>query len=221
MNTSTERDAAALLAYVPPSAKRVLDCGCGDGARARVLRERGAEVVGLETDAALAAQAASVMNRVFNNDPQTMEWPFPDGYFDCILCDDLLAQMRDPKPLLTQLARMTSPHGLLVLTFPNLRYYKQVVMLAEGGWTYADRGALAHNHLRFFTAPEMIRLLRHAGFEPRGAVALASEDPDRLPQDETGCVQIGRVTIGPLDEEEYKSFLTEEYVILSTKSRFA
>jgi hypothetical protein len=52
-------------------------------------------------------------------------------------------------------------------------------------------------------------------------VSLVSEPPDRLPRDKDNCLNVGRVSIGPLDDEEYKSFLTEEYVILSTKTRFS
>lgn len=221
MNTTSQREPSALLAYVPASAQRVLDYGCGDGTRGRLLKERGtAEVVGAESDTKAVERATQVLDRVFSGDLQTLELPFPDGYFDCIVCEDVLAQLRDPKPVLERLARVLSSHGLLVVTAPNLRYYKTVVMLAEGRWTYEDRGILARDHLRFFTTQELVRLLQSGGFEARGCTALSTEDPVNAPLDADRCIRMGRVTIGPLNEDEYKAFLSEEYLILATKARY-
>ena len=41
----------ALLALAPASPGRALDCGCGAGANARLLRERGWEVTGITLSA--------------------------------------------------------------------------------------------------------------------------------------------------------------------------
>lgn len=217
MNRMGARDPGALLAYIPASARRILDCGSGDDARARLRKERGtAELTGFEPEAALV-ETEAVDRRLPANALDT-ELPFADEYFDCIVCDDLLAQWRDPKPVLPRLARVLSREGVFVATFPNLRYYKAVAMLAEGRWTYEEEGILSRSHLRFFTAPEVTRLLNSSGFETRGFAALRGAAPEELPLDAQGHLRVGRVTIGPLDGAEYKSFLTEEYVVLATRA---
>ncbi|TDI48227.1 MAG: methyltransferase domain-containing protein, partial [Acidobacteria bacterium] len=46
-----------ILRLVPPGLKRVLDVGCSVGTLGQALRERGAEVTGIEIDPRMAAEA--------------------------------------------------------------------------------------------------------------------------------------------------------------------
>jgi len=50
--------------------------------------------------------------------------------------------------------------GILILTIPNLRYYKTVLMLAEGHWAYEQSGIMARENIHFFTGHEIVKLLR-------------------------------------------------------------
>ncbi len=210
---NTER----LLGYIPRSAGRVLEVGPINVARCRALKERGAAVVAVVESAEESALAESFGGTVIQGEWQTLALSFADGYFDCIVCDDLLPRLRDPKPVLERLAGVLSPNGLMVLTVPNLQYYKTVTGLAEGHWTLAEEGVLAHSHIRFFTAYEAVRLVDAAGLEARGCSALLVDEPAMIPLDAAGCIQSGRVSIGPLNDTEYLAFRTQEYVILATR----
>jgi ribosomal protein L11 methylase PrmA len=54
-----------MLPFVPASAKRVLDVGCGAGLFSRALKHKlGAEVWGVEPDPDAARQASTVLDRV-------------------------------------------------------------------------------------------------------------------------------------------------------------
>jgi SAM-dependent methyltransferase len=211
-------DHEQLLSYVPKAARRVLDTPCGDGARGRALKARGpVEVVGIEKDPEKARQAHSVLDQVLCANIQGMTLPFADETFDCIVCDDLIACLRDPAPVLKELARVLSRVGLIMLTAPNLRYYETVLSLARGEWTYTDEGILARRHLRFFTVYEVGRLLQTSGFASARCLPLRQATPEELPLNESGCVVLDHATLGPLTEEEYKEFRTEAYLFLSQR----
>ncbi len=208
----------ALLDYVPRSVGRLLDCGCGDGARGALIRARnGARVVGLERDPALAAEAKARLDEVVCLDPDSDALPFEDGAFPCVLCVDLIAQLRNPKPFLEEVARVVAPSGLLILTVPNLQFFRCVAMLAEGRWDYEQSGPLAHNHLRFFTAYEIVKLLKECGLETKRCGALVSVPEAELPLDASRKAKVGRVTMGPLDEDAYAALRTEQYIVFASR----
>ncbi|HPO12800.1 MAG TPA: methyltransferase domain-containing protein [Candidatus Hydrogenedentes bacterium] len=206
-----------LLSYIPASAGRILDMGRVAPARCRALKERGAEVMAVVESEEEAEGLAEWVSGTVHGDWQTLELPFREDYFECVVCEDLLPRLRDPKPVLERLARMLSPHGVFVMTVPNLQYYKVVTDLAEGRWVLGEQGVLARAHIRFFTAYEAVRLVDASGLEARGCSALVVDDPAAVPLDTEGCIQVGRIRLGPLNDTEYLAFRTQEYVIVATR----
>ena len=199
-------DPAALLQLVPASARRVLDCGAASGALPRLLKERGvSEVAGIAYGGPAAAGPL----------------PFDDDYFDCITAVDILPRLREPETFLKELRRVLSPHGVLLATAPNLQYYRTVVMLAQGHWTYANDGILARDHLRFYTGVELVELLKSANFEVRALTRHAGEDPARVPRDSAGYIHFGRIRIGPLSDVDYQLYLISQYLAMATRADVA
>ena len=197
-----------LLALVPPTARRVLDVGCGAGGLGRALKRRGpCHVVGIEAHPAAAAAARTVLDQVLEADIETLDpLPFAPGTFDCIVCADVLEHLREPARLLARLRPLLAPHGVLVASLPNVRHASVLLpLLVDGRWRYQDEGILDRTHLRFFTRAELDALLAEAGFRltslgatvtpehPLTArlaalVAQAGGDPTRF-RDETRVVQ--------------------------------
>jgi|SRR5690348_7467493 len=104
---------------------RVLDVGCGIGDLGFRLAARGAEVVGVELDAAKVAYAARVRdNWGFRNlrfiaaDATHIE-RLGLGRFDAAFCLAVLEHVEDDIGLLRQVAALLRPGGLLVLEVPN------------------------------------------------------------------------------------------------------
>lgn len=217
-DTSVHPAPEALLRFIPTAARRVLDCACGDGRRGAAIKARAqAEVAGIERDPEAAALASKALDRVWCGDLCAARTSFPDDYFDCAVCDDVLAQVRDPKAALNEVRRVLGPGGLLLATVPNLQYHETVRMLAEGRWTYAETGIMAWNHLRFYTAHELVRTLRDAGFTVHKCGPLISDPPAALPRGEDGMIRMGRISIGPLNDDDYKAYLTQQYIVFAAK----
>lgn len=163
-----------MRAFVPSSARRLLDVGCGDGAFAAGLRaERQLagiklEIWGLELDDAAAARAAQKLDRVLVGPAEDRVAELPAEAFDCVVLNDVLEHLAQPQQLLAALQRVLAPGGCLVASLPNVRYYRNVWdLVVRGDWEYQDEGIRDRTHLRFFTRSSMRGLFQRAGYRLR------------------------------------------------------
>lgn len=149
-------------ALVPGSARRVLDLGCSAGALGAGLRARGAEVVGVEVDPALAREAERRLDRVVLGDAS--ELPDDLGSFDCIVAADVLEHLADPWRALRDAARLLEPGGTLVVSLPNVRFFETFWQLGvRGRWPRREQGVFDRTHLRWFTLRDARELVEQAG----------------------------------------------------------
>jgi SAM-dependent methyltransferase len=149
-------------ALVPASARRVLDLGCATGALGAGLRERGAEVVGVERDPALASAAGRRLDRVVAGDAADL--PGDLGRFDCIVAADVLEHLPDPWTALRDAVRLLEPGGTVVVSLPNVRFFETFWELGvRGRWPRRDQGIFDRTHLRWFTLRDARDLLEGAG----------------------------------------------------------
>jgi len=67
---------------------------------------------------------------------------------------------------LERLKPYLSANGTLVVSIPNIRYYKVIYnLLFRGVWDYGETGILDKSHITFFTLLTGKELLDDAGFE--------------------------------------------------------
>jgi 2-polyprenyl-3-methyl-5-hydroxy-6-metoxy-1,4-benzoquinol methylase len=143
---------------------RVLDVGCSTGYLARRLVERGAVVVGIDSDERAAAEARAVCEEVLVGDVETMPLPFSEGSFDVVLCGDVIEHLREPEQFLTRMRSLIRPGGRIVLTTPNVANWAMRLGLLAGRWRYTDRGILDRTHLHMFTKKTLTETLGRAGY---------------------------------------------------------
>jgi 2-polyprenyl-3-methyl-5-hydroxy-6-metoxy-1,4-benzoquinol methylase len=77
--------------------KRVLDVGCATGYIGEILRsKKRCYVVGIEADYEAAAVASRRYDQVIEADVEQLNsLPFPIGFFDVLLCSDVLEHLKD------------------------------------------------------------------------------------------------------------------------------
>ena len=159
-----------ILRLVPPGVKRVLDVGCSVGTLGRALRERGAEVTGIEIDPRMAAAARERLNEVHiaSVEDAALFERLGERPFDCIIFADLLEHLVDPWTALDRFVERLAPDGVIVASLPNIRHYTTIrTLLFQGYWPYRDRGIHDRTHLRFFTLRNIRELFASSGLTIR------------------------------------------------------
>lgn len=207
-----------LQAHVPLRAKRVLDCGCGGGEFGLALKQRGArEVCGIEIVERAYAFAKERLDHAILGSIEELQLPWEDEYFDCVVFGDVLEHLVEPVAALRKVSRVLSRDGVIVMSIPNIRFWQQVMMHANGRWQYEDAGIMDRTHLRFFCAPDMCQMVVDAGLDVLKIAPLSMWPPSELPRDKDGCLRLGKLTLGPLDDAEYQDLLVYQYLVIAAK----
>ncbi len=169
--------------------QRALDAGCGDGALALLIAQRGAEVVAVDIDPAMLAvarmRAAEAALDVTFVEGRLEGLPFADETFDLVGAVTVLCFPRDAGSAVRELARVLKPGGRLVIGELG-RWSSWAALRGVRGWFGSKTWAAAH-----FRAPGDLKALVEQGglsvravrgavyYPPVGALAriLAPADP--------------------------------------------
>jgi len=99
----------------------ILELGCGNGLSARMLRDKGHQVIGIDLsstflektnkweDESLKYLACSAINL-----------PFKDQTFDLVCSNEMLEHVTDAEKSLTEMVRVVKPGGKIIVAGPNL-----------------------------------------------------------------------------------------------------
>jgi 2-polyprenyl-3-methyl-5-hydroxy-6-metoxy-1,4-benzoquinol methylase len=169
---------------VPIDARRILDLGCSSGALGAALRARqGAEVIGIERDPELAADAEERLDRVIVSDLGELFGSEGDpgiDEVDCLIAADVLEHLVDPWTVLGNAVRLVRPGGSVVVSLPNVRYWETFRALGlRGTWPRRKIGIFDQTHLRWFALADALALLRQAGVRPTEVSPQYRLRPDR------------------------------------------
>ncbi len=158
-----------LLRFVPLTARRVLELGCGEGALAAAYRLRNPTVdyVAVETHGPSAERAAEHVSRLIRADFEGLSDAAVLGGgapFDTIIMGDVLEHMSDPDRVLARLHAMLADDGYLAISVPNVSHWTAFFHLIQGRWPSDDSGLFDRTHLRFFTLQSLQDTLGRTGF---------------------------------------------------------
>jgi len=97
--------------------KRVLDLGCAKGYLVDVLREKGIEAFGVDISKYAIEQGPDKIRPYLEVcDLNTENLPYPDNYFDCIICMGTLEYIANQQHALEQITRTLAKGGILLMT---------------------------------------------------------------------------------------------------------
>jgi 2-polyprenyl-3-methyl-5-hydroxy-6-metoxy-1,4-benzoquinol methylase len=153
---------AEVAEFLPSSldSLRILEIGCGAG----VFRSNFASVGeywGVEVNPQAADQAAGLIDKVLEGTYRDVCDQLPEGYFDCVICADVIEHMDDEIWFLEHIKTKMRKNGILVGSIPNVRYVTNLArLLIQKDWRYVDAGILDRTHLRFFTHKSLLRTFR-------------------------------------------------------------
>ena len=154
-----------LLALLPETPGRVLDCGCGAGDNARLMAGRGWRVTGVTLSEQEQRAAGEWCDEVWIAD---LNEPLPDGVgdgYDLVLLSHVLEHLARPEALLAEALRVLAPGGLVAVALPNVLFYPIRLAACLGRFEYTEAGIMDSTHLRFYTHDSGARLLERCGLQ--------------------------------------------------------
>jgi SAM-dependent methyltransferase len=150
-----EQSRSLHLDHTPPG--RLLEVGCGAGARLARLRDRGWDVVGQEVDSRAAEVARKTYGLTVVVAPLESAG-FPEASFDAVASNHVLEHVIDPIELLSQSYRLLRPGGNLIIVTPNVDSF------LHHHFGVCWRALDPPRHLHLFSPKTLTQAAERAGF---------------------------------------------------------
>lgn len=156
------------IAPLMRTGRRLLDVGCGEGKITEIARTNFDEIYGLDISktALLKAKERGISTVCVDLNDGFVS--YKDNSFDCITALEVVEHLINPLRFLNDLQRVLKPKGQLLLTTPNIRYFRNLYRLIFNGTfphTTTDDFIWGGGHLHYFTKKDLDSLLRKAGFQ--------------------------------------------------------
>lgn len=134
-----------------PSGTRVLDAGSGTGYGAALLAAAGRDVVGVDASrTAVDFACAEYGSQATFELADVLALPFEENTFDAVTCFEVIehVQASDQQRVVSELARVLKPGGLLFISTPHARMeHLHELATGVGHWEY-HIGSLKPHRLR-------------------------------------------------------------------------
>jgi methionine biosynthesis protein MetW len=167
-----------LASLLPRDASPILDCGCGDGGFATYLRSEGWEVHGVELDEAKVAESSSRGLKVWNANLESDDiWETVGNDWGAVVFSDVLEHLGDPVRVLARSSGALRPGGGILVSLPNVGFWRVRFDLLRGRWHYADEGILDRTHRWFLTERTMLELISSAQLRVGAVSPLPTSSP--------------------------------------------
>lgn len=145
--------------FLPKNYSRVLEIGCGEGGFRGNLKKK-CEYWGVEPVTSVAKTAELRLDKVINGTFENIQNELPDGYFDLIICNDVIEHMISHDNFFKNIHKKLSEDGHIIGSIPNIRYLPVLFsLIVKKEWKYEEWGVLDRTHLRFFTEKSLRRTL--------------------------------------------------------------
>jgi 2-polyprenyl-3-methyl-5-hydroxy-6-metoxy-1,4-benzoquinol methylase len=170
-----KNQADTLAKYLPLPDAKVLDIGCGGGLFLSLLKQRGAQVIGIELSDSRAQYAKSKHGLEIDKHPiESEHWQKGFvNHFDAVTLWDVIEHVNYPKQTLQCAAHVLKPNGLLLIDTPCRdsfyhRFGAFTYKLSRGKYpTFLNAMYSSHlfGHKQIFSTPEMKNLFESVGLQ--------------------------------------------------------
>lgn len=169
---SAGRDLRRLLAAHAAPGSVVVEVGCGDGAKiGNCVTAIGGQYRGFDVSRrAVELARSNGLNAGVIGDAS--ELPVDDRSADVVVCAEVLEHLLDPTAALLEARRVLKQTGRIILTVPNIAYWRNRMDLAlfgrwhPGGDDLSVSAPWRDPHIRFFTLSAVSSMLQQAALEP-------------------------------------------------------
>lgn len=146
------------LESIPKGSKRLLDLGCGSGAKLFEFVRRGYDVWGVDVGTDSIRLCKELLPEGHFVQCELQETGLPEGYFDYIRIDNALEHVLNPKDVIRECRRLLCKGGQLMVYVPHGRGLSMRLMKGDSISSWIPF------HLQLFTKNSLRHLLSEAGF---------------------------------------------------------
>jgi len=147
----------------------ILDIGCGSGLLGEIIKkETDAKVYGLDISENFVKSAKERLDGafVFDANYDFELWPeeIRNIKFNNIIITDVLEHLSAPEKLLENLKKIINRDTEIILTIPNVLFWKNRLKIMFGRFEYTEEGLMDRTHIHFFTWKSLKKLLKECGY---------------------------------------------------------
>lgn len=158
--TFPARIEAALPLLLENSPRAMLDIGCGRG---ELLRRVPATIRRCGIDCLSRGEVLPNIEYIQHDIARGLPWD--DECFDAIFAGEIIEHLLDTVGFLRECRRRLQPGGVLVLTTPNLAYWRNLLQwIRQQQFFFVDHRADENGHVRYFAPRTLQAVLVEAGF---------------------------------------------------------
>ncbi len=181
--------------FKPCPGGRILDVGCGDGLISSMLaRKTGSKAYGVDISRNSVSMARKRGIEAKRVNVDTRKIPFPESFFDGVLCGDIIEHVYDTEGLIENVRKVLKPGGYAVFSTPNIASWYNRFFLLMGfmpTWIESSSKTFTGNpfikrgvgHIHAFTKNSLTGLLKLKGFrisEVKGSPVMADGTRSRM-----------------------------------------
>lgn len=162
----------------PQKDDRILDVGCGNIRDSRLLVKEGCKVWGIDNSIGMIMEAKKIaqkegLDNITILRESATHLPFPDEYFDKILCSEVIEHIPEYQLCITEMARCLKRGGTLVITTPNrMSLYGLNRSFVELTNRVLRRKPWAHPYDEWKTEREIIDILNQQGLKEKNRIGI-------------------------------------------------
>jgi len=158
-----------VLGLINNKARFILDIGCGKGILGEAIKkEKEAVVYGVDISLTAIKEARNRLDKAFCVDIEKdlKDWPpeIKTRKYDVIVISEVLEHLLYPEKLLENIKKMSHSRTEIIITVPNILFWKNRFKIFFGKFEYTDEGIMDRSHIHFFSWKSLQDLLRQSGY---------------------------------------------------------
>jgi 2-polyprenyl-3-methyl-5-hydroxy-6-metoxy-1,4-benzoquinol methylase len=160
----------AILKLIGPAVNQtILDVGCSGGYLGEAVKEKmTCKFYGIDISHQAVALAQKVLDGAWqlNLEEDFSQWPaeLKAKPYDLIVVSEVLEHLFEPENLLSKLSKLSKPDKQIIITVPNLLFWKNRIKIFLGRFNYTNQGLMDRGHIHFFTWASLKSLINNADY---------------------------------------------------------
>jgi SAM-dependent methyltransferase len=152
------------------SGKQILDIGCANGALGVILKDvHPCTITGVDVSPEAGEKAKEVLDRVYIFDIEDDQaWPADlsagQEKYDAIIISEVLEHLFAPEMLLRKVRVFADASTDVIVTIPNLLFWKNRLNILRGNFEYTERGLMDRGHIHFFSWKSFVDMVGQENF---------------------------------------------------------